>query len=42
LKSLAVKDIKYNDNILSLGSELEYNGDSIAKEKDVPKIIVLD
>lgn len=42
LNSLTTSTIQYKTNSLNLGTNLEYNGDIIAKEKNVPKIIVLD
>lgn len=42
LNSLTTSTIQYETNSLNLGTNLEYNGDIIAKEKNVPKIIVLD
>lgn len=42
LHSLTTNTIQYETNSLNLGTNLEYNGDIIAKEKNVPKILVLD
>lgn len=42
LNSLTTNTIQYETNSLNLGTNLEYNGDIIAKEKNVPKIVVLD